>query len=102
MAKLVVLYNTPADPAAFDAYYESRHVPIAKQIPGLREVRISTGPVMTPGGPAPYHLVAVLGFDSSAALQAGLAAPEGQAAAADLANFATGGASILLFEDKAL
>jgi uncharacterized protein (TIGR02118 family) len=102
MAKLIVLYNQPVDPAAFDAYYESRHVPIAKRIPGLRALDISTGPVMTPAGPGPYHVVGTLSFDSMSALQAGLGSPEGQAAAADLANFASGGATLLLFEDKAL
>ena len=36
MAKLIVLYKRPKDPKAFDAYYFSTHVPIAKKIPGLR------------------------------------------------------------------
>jgi uncharacterized protein (TIGR02118 family) len=102
MAKLVALYNPPADPAAFDAYYESRHIALAKTIPGLRAVQISTGPVMTPAGPAPYHLVGLLSFDSMQALQAGLASAEGQATAADLANFASGGVTLLVFEDKSL
>ncbi len=35
-AKLLVLYRPPADAAAFDAYYATTHVPIAKKIPGLR------------------------------------------------------------------
>lgn len=100
MAKLVVLYKTPADPAAFDAYYESTHVPIAKQIPGLVRYEISTGEVSTPQGAAPYHLVAVLTFDSLAALHAGLGSPEGQAAAGDLGHFAQAGAELLLFETK--
>jgi uncharacterized protein (TIGR02118 family) len=50
-------------------------------------------------GPAP-HLVALLSFDSAATLQAGLASPEGQAAGADLANFATGGASMFVYEGR--
>ena len=33
-----------------------------------------------------------------AALQAGIGSPEGQAAVADMANFASGGASVLMFE----
>jgi uncharacterized protein (TIGR02118 family) len=36
MAKIVALYKEPADPAAFDAYYYSTHVPLAKTLPGLR------------------------------------------------------------------
>jgi uncharacterized protein (TIGR02118 family) len=34
MAILMVLYNIPADPAAFDAHYINEHVPLAKKIPG--------------------------------------------------------------------
>ena len=69
MAKLVVLYKTPKDAAAFDNYYSSTHIP-------------------------------TLTFGSMADLQRGLASPEGQAAAGDLANFADGGADLLMFEAR--
>lgn len=100
MAKLVVLYKTPANPDAFDAHYSSTHIPLAKRIPGLRRYEISDGPVATPQGASPYHLVAVLGFDSLADLKAGLGSAEGRAAAADVGNFADGGADMLIFETK--
>jgi len=100
MATAIALYNTPKDPGAFDDYYASRHVPLAKTLPGLRSYDVSTGPVMTPAGPAPYHLVAVLKFDTMGDLQASLASPVGVAVVHDLANFATGGVSVLLFDDK--
>jgi len=100
MAKLVVLYGAPKDAAAFDAHYFQKHVPIANTIPGLRGYEVSDGPVATPGGPAPYHLIATLTFDSVAAVQAAFASPQGQAAAADVATFATGGVDMLIFETK--
>ena len=102
MAKIVVLYNQPKDTAAFDAYYEPTHVPIARKIPGLRNLEMSTTPVMTPTGPAPYHRVGVLTFDSMNDVQAAFASPEGQAAAGDISNFATGGATLLIFDTKPL
>ena len=102
MAKLIALYNQPTDPAAFDAYYEPTHVPLARRIPGLRDLEMSTSPVMTPAGPAPYYRVGVLTFDSMADLQAAFASPEGRAAAGDVANFATGGATLLIFDTKPL
>jgi uncharacterized protein (TIGR02118 family) len=98
MAKLLVLYDPPKDPAAFETYYRNTHVPLARKIAGVRRIEVSAGPVMSPQGPAPYHLVAELSFDSMAELQAALASPEGQAAAADLANFATGGVTLLTYE----
>jgi uncharacterized protein (TIGR02118 family) len=99
LAKLLVLYKTPSDPAAFDAYYEGTHIPKAKKIPGLRKYEVSRNPVVTPAGPAPVHLVAILHFDDLAAIQAAFASPEGMAAGADVANFATGGADMLIFDD---
>ena len=99
MAQLLVLYNTPADPAAFDLYYRDTHIPVAQKIPGLRSYTISNGPVQALAGSAP-HLVAILTFDSMAGLSAALASPEGQAAAADLPNFASGGATLLTYDDK--
>jgi len=100
MAKLVVLYNKPSNPAAFDAHYASTHAPLAKKIPGLKSYEISSGPVSTPAGDSPYHLVAILGFESADALRAGLESPAGQAAAGDLANFAQAGVELLMFESK--
>jgi uncharacterized protein (TIGR02118 family) len=99
MAQLLVLYNTPADPAAFDRYYCETHIPIAKKIPGLGSYRINDGPVQAPAGNAPY-LIAILDFDTMADLNASLASPEGRAAAADVPNFASGGVTLLIFDSK--
>jgi len=100
MAKLVALYKKPTDAAAFNAYYYSTHVSIAKKISGLRRYEVSTGPVATPQGDSMYHLAAILSFDSMAAIQQALNSPEGQAAAGDLANFAQAGVELLIFESK--
>jgi uncharacterized protein (TIGR02118 family) len=98
MAKLVVLYKTPTDAAAFDKYYNEAHIPLAKKIPGVRNYEISRGPVASPAGASGIHFVATLTFDNMAAIQAAFASPEGQAAAADVQKFATGGADMLMFE----
>ena len=102
MAKVIAMYKRPADPAAFDRYYYATHVPIAKKIPGLRGYEVTSGPVSTLEGPAPYHLVAILTFDSPAAIQAALGTPERQATAADLGNFATGGVDIYIADTNAI
>ena len=99
MTYLLVQYGAPTDPAAFDKYYRETHIPLAKTLPGLREYTISDGRVDGLAG-TPAYLVAVLRFDSRAALDAALASPEGTATAADLGNFATGGATIAIFEGK--
>ena len=94
MADLIVLYKTPQDAKAFDKYYFENHIPIAKKIPGLRKYRVTKGPIATPGGPSPLHLIATLSFDNMAAIGAAFASPEGKKTAADVPNFATGGAEL--------
>jgi uncharacterized protein (TIGR02118 family) len=98
MVKLVVAYGTPEDPAAFDEHYASTHAPLAEKIPNLR--RFEAGKVLgTPDGtPAPYYFIAELLFDGIEELQAALGTSEGQAAAGDVANFATGGATLMIAE----
>ena len=100
MAELVVMYKTPKDTAAFDKHYFEKHIPLAKKIPGLRKYTVSQGPVATPAGPSGFHLIATLTFDNLAAIQAGVASAEGQAAAADVRTFATGGADMILFDTR--
>ena len=100
MATLLVMYKTPTDPAAFDAHYRSHHVPLAHALPGLRGFEISEGPVATPAGPCGVYMIATLRFDDMAAIQAAFASPEGQAAAADVATFASGGAEMMMFDDR--
>jgi uncharacterized protein (TIGR02118 family) len=99
MARLVVMYKTPKDAKAFNDYYFSTHVPLAKAIPGLRKYEVSKGQVMTPSGPSGLHLIAILHFDDGVAIQKAFASPEGLAAAADLPNFATGGVDLYMFDD---
>jgi uncharacterized protein (TIGR02118 family) len=100
MAKLMVLYNKPADAAAFDSYYFGKHVPLAKTIPGLRAYEVNQGAIGTPQGPSPVHLVAILSFDSMEAIGAAFGSKEGQATAADLANFAQAGVQMLMFDTR--
>jgi uncharacterized protein (TIGR02118 family) len=103
MAQVIALYKKPAndaDTAAFDTYYYSTHVPLAKTLPGLRGYRVSSGPVAGPGGDSGLHLVALLDFDSMADIQAALTSPEGAATAADLGNFAQAGVELLMFDTR--
>jgi uncharacterized protein (TIGR02118 family) len=100
MAHVVVMYKTPKDAAAFDKHYSETHIPLAKKIPGLRKYQISRGPVATPAGPSAYHLIATLHFDDLAAIQTGFGSPEGKAAGADVAKFATGGADMIMFDNR--
>lgn len=98
--KVLALYGPPADPARFDAYYMDTHVPKAKRMPGLLGYTLSRKPPTALDGSTPYHAVATLEFADMAAFQAALASPEGQATAADLGNFASGGVTVLVFDER--
>lgn len=98
MAKVIALYGTPTDPAAFDRYYFDEHVPLAKKIPGLRAYEVTRGSIGSLGGESPWYLIATLTFDSVASIEAALTSAEGQETAADLARFATGGVKVYFAE----
>jgi uncharacterized protein (TIGR02118 family) len=100
MARLLVMYKTPRDAAAFDRHYAEKHIPLAKKIPGVRKYEISAGGVAAPAGAAAYHLIAILHFDDMPAIQQAFASAEGQAAVADVQTFATGGVDIFMFDNK--
>jgi uncharacterized protein (TIGR02118 family) len=100
MAQLVVMYKTPTDKAAFDKHYFEKHIPLAKAIPGLRRYEVNQGPIATPAGPSNFHLIATLHFDDMQAIQNAFGSPQGQAAAADVQGFATGGVEMYIYENK--
>ncbi len=98
MVKLTVLYGPPTDPAAFERHYTETHMPLVERIPGA--LRFETAKVVgTPdGSPPPYHRVFEFWFASQDQMQASLGSPAGQAAVADIPNYATGGVTLLVSE----
>lgn len=100
-AKLLVLYNRPTDPEAFDAYYAGTHTPIAKTLPHVRSFVVSTGSIVAPdGSQSRYHQIAEFTFDSMTDLQAAMASPAGRTTAGDLRNFAGAGVTLLVYETR--
>ena len=95
--QLTVIYHHPEDPAAFDAHYESTHAPLASKVPGLRSYT-SQKPGQGPEGDPAEYLVAMLVFDDEAAFGAGMGSELGRSAGRDIANFATGGVTMLAGE----
>ncbi len=98
MHVLTVCYGQPADPAAFDSYYTSTHAPLAEKIPGMTSFTYRHTASLD-GSQPPYFLVAELSFPTQEAMGASLASPEGQAASADVPNFATGGVTMFVAYD---
>ena len=100
VAKLVILYGQPEDPSAFEDYYANRHIPYATDhmpnVIGAENLRV----IESPGAEAPpYYRVPWLAYASISELHAGIDSHPGRAVLADLENFATGGATILVCEE---
>ena len=98
MTRLLVLYGQPKDPAAFDRHYREKHMPIAKRMKGLKKWTIGKVRGAPGGEPSPYYYVADLYMESRGDFEELLASPEGQAAVADVPNYATGGVTFLYTE----
>src|SRR3954465_2849680 len=96
--QLTVLYDQPDDPAAFDAHYAQTHAPRAAQLEGLVAFTASKPEPGRDGAPASTYFVAELRFADRAAFAAAMASEQGRAAADDVANFATGGVTMLTGE----
>jgi uncharacterized protein (TIGR02118 family) len=101
MAKLLILYGKPNDPSAFEDYYFSRHLPFAgERMPGVRGAETGRVVDALDQSEPEYYRFAALSYDSVDALREGIASEDGQAVLADLANFATGGATLLITADE--
>jgi uncharacterized protein (TIGR02118 family) len=87
-ARFLVLWGTPEDPAGFEQHYREVHVPLVKQLPGLRRYTFSRNVVSIRGGD-PYYRIAELDFDDLASLREAFATPAGQATAADVTTLAS-------------
>ncbi|MQY08897.1 EthD family reductase [Actinomadura macrotermitis] len=94
MHKLMVLYPEPADPDHFRDYYVSTHLPLVARMPGLLAWRYSFE-VSAAQGQAPYFAVFEAEFADAAAMTAARESPQGRQVAADVANYATGGAIVI-------
>ena len=99
MKSVVVLYGEPTNREEFDAHYVSTHVPLASKLPGLKEYTYGRCADAS-GAQAPYYYLARLVFDTAQKRAEALGSPEMAAAGADVATFASGGATILLVDDE--
>jgi len=79
-----------ADPAAFRAYYETRHAAVLRDFTGIRSLALHQ-PVAwndpCPVKPGGTFLLAQMTFDTPADLDAALRSPARQAARADFSRF---------------
>lgn len=68
-------------------------------MPGVRGAENMRVISASDGAPAPYYRLSQLSYDSVEDLRAGIATDDGKSTIADLDNFATGGATLLIVEE---
>lgn len=96
MIKATLLYGHPTDTDTFEKYYAETHLPIAAKMKGVDKLELTKFLSAPDGSKAAYYRMAELFFAGPAELQETMSSPEGQAAVADLPNFATGGVTMII------
>ena len=94
--KLSVQYGHPTDAEAFEKYYAETHIPLASKMSGFTNLELAKVVATPDGSPLPFYRTAEVWWDSEEDMQKTLGSPEGQATVADIANFATGGATVFI------
>jgi uncharacterized protein (TIGR02118 family) len=94
--KLTVLYGAPKDPAEFEKYYLEKHMPIASAVKDIKRVELARGLPGPDGKPPSFYRITELWFDSPELFQQVTATPQWKAVIADVPNFASGGATVLV------
>jgi uncharacterized protein (TIGR02118 family) len=85
MVRLIVLYGTPINVQEFERHYSEVHIPLARQIPGVRNFTVSRG-VKAIRGAEPYYLIVELDWDDMSAFMQAFQSPAGQATAQDVSD----------------
>jgi len=98
-ALVTVIYNPPKDPAAFEEYYASTHVPMVTSNQdeiGFKRVDLTKFESTLDGKKPTFYRQAELYFDSMDDLQKGVETPGFKKVADDLKYFASGGALAMI------
>jgi uncharacterized protein (TIGR02118 family) len=96
MIKLTVLYGQPVNTDAFEEYYAGTHLPLVAQMQGPVRTEFTIFMNQPGSNGSPFYRMAEFWFNNPETLETTMASPAGQATAADLSNFATGGVTVLV------
>ena len=94
-----MLFGKPNDPSEFDEKYWKEHVPIAKQMPGLRKYTVNKV-IGAPRGEPAYYQILELEFESMDALKKAIESTPGRESGRHGVKLATGGITFLYAESK--
>jgi uncharacterized protein (TIGR02118 family) len=91
---LTVIYPQPDDTEAFKSYYEDKHLPLVRRLPGLRSMHHAFPEAM---GPAQVFCIFQAYFDDAQAFEAAMTSDAGREVAGDVPNYSPKGAQVFHF-----
>jgi uncharacterized protein (TIGR02118 family) len=94
--KITLLYGAPKDPGAFESYYLQQHMPKIYAVKGVARIEIGKGLPGPDGKPPAYYRIFECWFDNADTMKEVTSRPEWAAIVADVPNYATGGATVLI------
>lgn len=96
--KLVALYKTPEDPAAFDEAYFNSHMPLIQKVPDLQKTVITRFTRTLMGDE--YYMMAEMYFPDADKLRGAMKSPEMAAAGENLNAFASGLVTLMFAKEE--
>jgi uncharacterized protein (TIGR02118 family) len=96
MMKLTVLYGQPTNVEAFEEHYRNTHLPAVAKLTGVARLELTKFVAGPDGGKPGFYRMAELYFQDQAQMGQTMGSPGGKAAVADIPNFATGGATVVV------
>jgi uncharacterized protein (TIGR02118 family) len=93
---LTVIYPRPDDEAHFKTYYRETHIPLAKQLPGLKSCHYAYPEAVGPAGSVPFCIFQAW-FESAQAMGGAMQSDIGKKVAADVPNYSPKGATVFHF-----
>lgn len=100
MAKMIVLYPQPADPAEFDRVYEAEHIPLCKESYPTMSGMVANKVVGSPIGTAPYYMIVEIEFPSTEALQEAMGTKANRNVGRHAMQISTGGPIVVLLAES--
>jgi uncharacterized protein (TIGR02118 family) len=92
----MVLYPPQENPDHFRQYYINHHLPMARQLPKLKEMRYSMT-INALEGDSPFFCIWEADFESFEDMIEAIQSEQGQKVAQDVPNYATGEIKIIHF-----
>ena len=96
---LTVTYPQPDKPEDFKRYYERNHIPLAKQLPGLKSCSYGYPSALGDAAGVPFCIFQAW-FDNAAAMGQAMQSDVGKKVAADVANYSPKGATLFHYDQE--